>query len=287
MQSHNMSTHVEPQHEYSCRAITPNLKELDMRRSIVTSSLPSAYVAALCFAPAHCNSVQAEPVARAVQTLAATTALAIPVLPGARVQLELDANEKDLLGMVKSLVKGLEKSNAKAGKSDQILLRLLADKQFSSVLKDIHHLHVVVYDRKEPESDLSATLNRLSSGGMTLDATTITGSMTEGVRIAPPVSVAPAPDVFAFYEKPFRAEGGRRVLKADMKSTQVEMFGFQPGFALVINSPSRLIVARADAFPDMEALGRMIEFTTSVAPTSVAPKKNVPKNTLKAPIAKQ
>lgn len=49
---------------------------------------------------------------------------------------------------------------------------------------------------------------------------------------------------------------------ADFKNTRVLMSGFDApqGFALVISAPSRVIVARADGYPDLEVIGRMIHF---------------------------
>ena len=169
---------------------------------------------------------------------AASQPLTISALPNAPVQLELEGTERDILGMLKSFIKGLESANTQQSKSAtaNTLLQLLSDKQFSAALKNIHNLHVVVYN---------------------LDG--LEGS--DAIR-------SKVPDPIVFYDKPFRAEGGKRTLTADFKSTKVAMFGFNkvPGFALVVNSPSRVVVVRADGYPDMEVIGRMISFGSPTQP---------------------
>lgn len=241
--------------------------------------------------------VQAAPQAKSVPVRPsalqkpATRALPIPALPNAPVQLELEGTEQDLLGMLKSFAQGLEKANAQSAKlpTANVFVQLLADKQLSAVLKNIRYLHLVVYDLdalRDAEEAASPSLGGSMSGSMsgTMSSGTMTGDVTmsaPGSATKPPTSLPKVPDALSFYEKPFRAEGGKRLLMANFKSTKVLMLGFnQPqGFALIVSAPSRVVVARADGYPDMEAFGRMIQFASPTQSTPIqSAKQSKPKS---------
>lgn len=76
-------------------------------------------------------------------------------------------------------------------------------------------------------------------------------------------------NAMSFHKKPLLASGGRRNLQANMGRTRVQVFAFAAspgsarGFGLIAQSPSRIIVARSEGYPDMAALGRMIHFSSA------------------------
>ncbi len=79
-------------------------------------------------------------------------------------------------------------------------------------------------------------------------------------------------DFLAFYEKPFVAEGGHRLLYLS-SGTPVVTVGFdQPrGFAAVVQSGSMVYVVRADGYPDMAVVGNLLRTFGSAIPTPNLP----------------
>jgi len=211
------------------------LKETAMRTVAVLSLLLGAAVSAPVRA-------QAPDVATFGPGLTQTTPaparpLPIPLPPGAAVQMEMDGQDADLLGMVKSLLAGTAtpKTGAGAGAAagpdaagTNPFLNFLGDGQLTALLKDIHHLHVVSFK--------------------------------------PAASAAPT-DFLAFYEKPFEAAGGHRLLYLS-GGTPVVTVGFdQPrGFAAVVQSPGTVFVMRADGYPDMTVVGGLLRTFGSAIP---------------------
>lgn len=204
------------------------------------------------------------------QTTAAPAAparpLPIPLPPGAAVQMEMAGRDGDLLGMVKGLLAGAATPKT-GGAADPAagpdaaganpFLGFLGDGQLTALLKDIHRLHVVSFK--------------------------------------PAASAAPT-DFLAFYEKPFEAEGGRRLLYLS-GGTPVVTVGFdQPrGFAAVVQSSGTVTVVRADGYPDMTVVGNLLRtFGAAIptpnmpaaAPAPVVPKPPAHRPTPKAPHAK-
>ena len=157
-------------------------------------------------------------------------ALPIPLPPGAAVQMEMDGQDADLLGMVKSLLAGAATPKTAGGAAAgpdaagaNPFLSFLGDGQLTALLKDIHHLHVVSF------------------------------------KPAPlPAGAAPT-DFLAFYETPLEAQGGHRLLYLS-GGTPVVTVGFdQPrGFAAVVQSPGSVFVMRADGYPDMTVVGNLL-----------------------------
>ena len=175
--------------------------------------------------------------------------LPIPVPPGAVVQMEMDGQDADLLGMVKSLLAGAAtpKSGTKPGHAARPeaaadanpFLSFLGDGQLTALFKDIHHLHVLSFKPADPPAADAA---------------------------APAVQPT---DFLAFYEKPFEAEGGHRLLYFS-GSTPVVTVGFdQPrGFAAVVQSSGTVYVVRADGYPDMTVVGGLLRTFGSAIPTA-------------------
>jgi len=169
-------------------------------------------------------------------TTSPATALPIPLPPGAAVQTELDGRDADLLGVVKGLIAGMTapktREEAQATAAGSSPLSFLSDGQLTLLLKDIHHLHVVSFKPADPPA--------------------VTASA--GAAAPPPT------DYLAFYEKPFEAEGGHRLLYSHSGSSPVVAVGFdQPrGFAAVFLSSGLVTVIRADGYPDMTVLGGLL-----------------------------
>lgn len=168
-----------------------------------------------------------------------STPLPIPLPPGAAVQTEMDGRDADLLGMVKGLLAGAATPKSGAGAdaaASNPFLALLGDGQLTALLKDIHHLHVVSF------------------------------------KPAPAVAGAAPTDFLAFYEKPFEAEGGHRLLYLTQGS-QVVTVGFdQPrGFAAAVQSGGTVTVVRADGYPDMAVLGNLLRTFGAAVPSLILP----------------
>ena len=186
-----------------------------------------------------------------------TSPLSIPLPSGAAVQIEMDGKDTDLLGMVKGLLAGAvtPKTGAgvdsAAGGAGNPLVSLLGDGQLTTLLKDIHHLHIVSFRPADVPFPVST------------------------VRAAAPA--LPPTDFLAFYEKPFVAEGGHRLLYLS-GGTSVVTVGFeQPrGFAAVIQSGGTVTVVRADGYPDMTVVGSLLRTFGSAIPTLSAPHTTPP-----------
>lgn len=174
--------------------------------------------------------------------------LPIPLPPGAAVQMEMDGQDADLLGMVKSLLAGAvtPKTGGAADAGPDAaganpFLSFLGDGQLTTLLRDIHHLHILSF---KPADGAAAPAGQ------------------------------PA-DFLAFYEKPFEAEGGHRLLYLG-GSTPVVTVGFdQPrGFAAVVQSSGTVFVMRADGYPDMTVFGNLLRTfggAIPMPPTGAAP----------------
>src|SRR5439155_22305423 len=182
--------------------------------------------------------LMAAPGARAQARPQPARPLAIPVPGEAKVRMEMDARDDDLLGMVKSLLKGLKlaalagalQQGQPAGAPGRVLPPLpptheptpengaqpgsaapgssvgvdltpsLARIDFADVFKNIHQMHLVVFT---------------------------------------PAEGADVDEIIQVYEKPFAAEGGHRSLWIDADDTKVLLMSFprpRGGMAAVLCS---------------------------------------------------
>ncbi len=185
------------------------------------------------------------------QAPAPAPALPIPLPPGAAVQMELDSRDGDLLGMVKGLLAGAATtpgsttgSASPATPDANPFVSLLSDGQLTALLKDIHHLHVLSF------------------------------------KPAPTPAGAAAPaDFLAFYETPFEAQGGHRMLYLSEQKVVTVGFDQPRGFAAVVQSSGTVFVVRADGYPDMTVIGSLLRTFgggVSVPGLSVATPASVP-----------
>ncbi len=186
------------------------------------------------------------------QAPAPAPALPIPLPPGAAVQMELDSRDGDLLGMVKGLLAGAATtpgsttgSASPAAPDANPFVSLLSDGQLTALLKDIHHLHVL--------------------------------SFKSGNGAAAPAGQTA--DLLTFYEKPFEAEGGHRLLYLGEQKVVTVGFDQPRGFAAVVQSSGTVFVVRADGYPDMTVIGSLLRTFgggVSVPGLSVATPASVP-----------
>ncbi len=198
---------------------------------------------------------QTEPRATAVQPaapVATPSILSIPLPPNARLRIDLDAQDEDVLGVAKSLLRGFNGTNlnsvvnawksSKSGTSQTqpsspastsgeelntvAALSMLSDADLETMLEGVHHLRVVVFETPRNNGNQS-------------------------------VSNASASSVFGYYSQAYLTrEGGRRVLRADFDEVQMLGVGFRDrGFATVFQAPGFGMVVRADGYPNMESVG--------------------------------
>lgn len=170
--------------------------------------------------------------------------LPIPLPEKAQVTVEVDAHQEDLIGVVKSLLKGLNlpammRMMQGLGGPAGISFPDVAPNgepapvapaapgaaeppmpNFAEILKNIHQLHMVVFKAE----------------GFTPE------------------------QAIKFYEGPFQEQGGRRVLWVNQGETRMLMMGFREprGFAIVIPTATEVTVVRADGYPDLEGVGSFV-----------------------------
>ena len=170
--------------------------------------------------------------------------LSISLPPQARLRFDVDAQDEDVLGVVKSALKGFNGqtlksllsapavSNATAATPNgtaprdlqtEAMLKLLSDVDLAAVLQRITHLRVVVFETPRPQRGGTVGRNAPNS-------------------------------VIAHYEQAYiNREGGRRVVRADFDDVQMLTVGFpQKGFAVVMQGPGLGVVVRANDYPNLD-----------------------------------
>jgi hypothetical protein len=122
-------------------------------------------------------------------------------------------------------------------------VQLLSDADLGTMLRDINHMRVVVFE-------MPRTMRRSS---YTPQSTPASGAAN-----------SPAPQtVVAFYEQRYLAgEGGRRIMRGDFDDVQLLTVGFPGrGFAMVFEAPGMGVVVRADGYPNFEGIGPFVMAT--------------------------
>lgn len=189
------------------------------------------------------------------QAQARRETLPIPLPPGATVQIELDGRDNDVLGMVKDLISSVhvgpdaDAPNGTATTAPAVVVTrpgppaLLSDGQIASLLQNIHHLHLVSFAPPPARP-----------GQRKGDA---------------------AFDGLAFYDKPFQAQGGHRTLFYG-NGPRVALYDFDltHSFAAVVDTGGVVYALRADGYPNMAVLGKILHFNLgSGEPAKTAPKE--------------
>lgn len=221
----------------------------------------------LAFAtPAFAQSTATPPAAAASgSALAAESApvisdLSIPVPADAKVVLEIDATDDDMLGQVKELLSGIDAQQmvdaaviGLIGKSVSgstgVKLHIrppalspdVARINLADVLHNVKHVHLIVLEMPGGAGGPPAAIAQSQPSGL--------APVNPGETSATPVVPKLDPKQIAvFYETTFHSAGGRRVasLNYDPVHFLLEGFPAQGGTAMVIDMPGRLVVLRSD-----------------------------------------
>ena len=137
---------------------------------------------------------------------AADQPLLIPAPAGGTVQVEMDLRDDDLLGVFKSLLRGVGQGansvpmppDGGAGNGpnwSKLMAGVLSNADLSDVLKDVTHVHFVLYS--------------LPGGGM---PGMMPAPSSPQSKLAARADSSPMGDLTSFYETAFTAEGGHRII---------------------------------------------------------------------------
>ena len=199
--------------------------------------------------------------------------LSIPVPPGGRLRVEMDARSEDILGVMKSFLKGIGETNSTARAVDPArpikpnpIADALAGGDLADILKDVNHVHFVVYEMPGAKPPVFAppmpmmTKPLGKKGGKSLMA-------VPAAPVALPTPPVPTFDSNAFYETAFSAEGAHRLLFTDADEYKLVMVGFpdRKGYAYAVSGGGYVVVSRSDGYPNMEALTAFLSRITDAA----------------------
>lgn len=230
-------------------------------RSFSARFLPLTLTTAIFLPLSAAHAQQAETPPAPTVTVPATTAslsdmapLALPSPPGTKLRFEMDARSEDLLGLVKSFLKGLGETHKPgstmtntfpaAGPAAPVnpIEEALENGNLADILKDVNHFHFTVWE--------------------------VPPGTKTGVK--PAASAVTALDTNSFYEAAFQPEGAHRVLFTDADEYKLVMVGFpnHQGFAFAASdlTPAAggyIVAARSDGYPNMEALTAFVTRMTS------------------------
>lgn len=214
-----------------------------------------------------------------------TSPLVIPPPPGGKLRVEMDARSEDLLGMMKSFLKGIGETgqpvyltSGRAMSPPNPVADAIANGDLAAMLKDVNHVHIAVYEVTGPPQ-----VTAVPSG---------TGLKKSLVTIMLAAPAIPAFDSNSFYESAFAAEGAHRLLYTDADAYKLVMVGFpnRQGFAFAASGGGYVFVERSDGYPDLEVLTAFISHVTTAVVNSQMGKKMmnsaVDSTTLTVPAAK-
>ncbi len=247
-----------------------------MRRLSTTLLASLALAAGTTLAALPASAQQAAP---PVMTPALTlTPLLIPAPPGGKLRVEMDARSEDLLGMVKSFLKGIGETGSPtvvlpgqttapaSAAAQNPIAQAIASGDLAAMLKDVNHIHVVVYEVAAPASPrMTATLGNPAVPKSPLAAPVFTA----------PLPAVPAFDSNSFYETAFASEGAHRILYTDADAYKLVMVGFpnRQGFAFAASGGGYVVVERSDGYPNLEVLTAFISHVTTAVASSQMGKK--------------
>lgn len=199
--------------------------------------------------------------------------LLVPTPPGATLRFEMNAGSEDLLGLVKSFLKGIGETRnpndppstpaeRSAERSTNPVARALEDGNLADVLKDVNQIHFLVWELTPPPAPSAVAVR----------------PHVKGAKFVPaPPSPPPVPkfDTNGFYEGAFGAEGAHRILFTDAGDYKLVMVGFpgRHGFAFAASGGGYVAAARSDGYPNLEALTAFVSrLTSAVAQTQTGKK---------------
>lgn len=235
-----------------------------------------ALTAGITLAAFPASAQQAAPMVMAPAS--APAPLVIPAPPGGKLRVEMDARSEDLLGMVKSFLKGIGETGSPAAllpgqtaasasaAAQNPIAQAIAGGDLAAMLKDVNHVHVVVYEVAAPTTPRMA---------ITLGNPAVPKSPLAAPVFAAPLPAVPAFDSNIFYETAFASEGAHRILYTDADACKLVMVGFpnKHGFAFAASGGGYVVVERSDGYPDLEVLTAFISHVTTAAATSQMGKK--------------
>lgn len=231
----------------------------DKTYAAVTTMLLLAVTAALAQTPdASEETTATQP--SSIVAAAPQKILSVSLPPYARLRLDVDARDEDVLGLVKSFLRGFKgdsikdaldtmsrvrepaagdaaPSNNPRNIATTAALRALSDADLEAILSRINHARFVVFETPNPYTGGSSSYQASRARATKAAQSTI-----------------------AYYENAYLTrEGGRRIARGDFDDTQMMVVGFgERGFALVIGAPGMGAVIRADGYPNFEGLGPLL-----------------------------
>lgn len=252
------------------------------RRPTTLSLLAAALAAGTLFAahPASAQQAAAPPMTSPATTVPVTTEaapLVIPPPPGGKLRVEMDARSEDLLGMMKSFLKGIGETgqpvvptSGRAASPPNPVAEAIANGNLAAMLKDVNHVHMVVYEIPGAAGPSPVML-----------ITPVQPGLKKSLVAAPAAPVTPATpavpsfDSNSFYEGAFAAEGAHRLLYTDADEYKLVMVGFpnRRGFAFAASGGGYVFVERSDGYPDLEVLTAFISHVTTAVVNSQMGKK--------------
>ena len=242
--------------------------------------LLAALAAGPLLAAAPVSAQQAAPPPQtAPPALTETAPLVIPPPPGGKLRVEMDARSEDLLGMVKSFLKGIGETGppvttTAAGRALSLpnpVAEAIASGDLAAMLRDVNHVHLAVYEVAGAAGPSPVIMVTPVQPGLKK-------SFAAAPSAAPPVPPAPAAPAFdsnSFYESAFAAEGAHRILYTDADAYKLVMVGFpnRRGFAFAASGGGYVVVERSDGYPDLEVLTAFISHVTTAVVNSQMGKK--------------
>jgi len=246
-----------------------------MRRLSTTLLASFALTAAATLAALPASAQQATPTA-ATAPASVLAPLVIPAPPGGKLRVEMDARSEDLLGMVKSFLKGIGETGsptviipgqtAASASVQNPVAQAIANGDLAAMLKDVNHVHAVVYEVAGPP---------VPTPVMTAPVRLGISNPVAAAPIAPPAPAVPAFDSNSFYETAFASEGAHRILYTDADAYKLVMVGFpdRHGFAFAASGGGYVVVERSDGYPDLEVLTAFISHVTTAVASSQMGKK--------------
>jgi hypothetical protein len=235
-----------------------------------TAPASSAAMANIADAPATTIAPMAVGASPASGTPPAPGILSVALPPYARLRFDMDVRDDDMLGVIKSFFRGfngqslkellnwMKSSGGATGSAagtdrgvsanlardlDKVaMVQLLSDADLGTMLRDISHMRVVVFEMPPTARRPSAPQGTAGSDSAN----------------------RPVPQtVVAYYEQRYLVgEGGRRIMRGDFDEVQMFTVGFpQRGFAMVFQAPGIGVVVRADGYPNFEGIGPFVMAT--------------------------
>lgn len=210
-----------------------------------TYSLKTTARIAASLALAACVSRPALAQTPAAPAPAAETPLPISTPPGAQVQ--MDIHDADLLGVVKSALRGFASGAARSaavdkthpnGAAQSVIANADLDGITADTLKNITHVHFLTF--QYPGSVAPSAVPKSHDAAAAL--------------------LSSLPDQTAFYANAFAQEGGSALFSSNQNGTHIILDGFAPGkgFALAAQSPAGGAVLRVNGYPDFTRLAALL-----------------------------